>query len=62
VGDREAKTALEFFDFNPAKRKRLRRLDEPWSYSMAMSPQQDVISYSIVDHAGSNLMLVEGMR
>jgi Tol biopolymer transport system component/DNA-binding winged helix-turn-helix (wHTH) protein len=62
VGDRETKTALEFFDFNTAKQKRLRGLDEPWFYGMAMSPQQDVICYSIVDHTGSNLMLVDGMN
>src|SRR3954453_1894131 len=35
-------------------------LDKPWFYGMAISPHQDVICYSIMDHAGSNLMLVEG--
>ena len=62
VGDRETKTALEFFDFKTARRKRLRGLDKPWSYGMAMSPQQDVICYSITDQAGSNLMLVDGAK
>jgi Tol biopolymer transport system component/DNA-binding winged helix-turn-helix (wHTH) protein len=62
VGDRETKTALEFFDFKAAKRKHLRGLDKPWFYGMAISPHQDVICYSMMDQAGSNLMLVEGMR
>ena len=62
VGERETKTALEFFDFKTARRKRLRGLDQSWYYGMAMSPRHDVICYSITDQAGSNLMLVDGMR
>jgi Tol biopolymer transport system component/DNA-binding winged helix-turn-helix (wHTH) protein len=62
VGVREAETALEFYEFKTGKRKGLRAVGKPWFYGMAMSPQQNSICYSIVDHAGSNLMLVDGMK
>jgi hypothetical protein len=62
VGVREAETALEFYEFKTGKRQGLRAVGKPWFYGMAMSPQQNSICYSIVDHAGSNLMLVDGMK
>jgi Tol biopolymer transport system component/DNA-binding winged helix-turn-helix (wHTH) protein len=62
IGDRERDTALEFYELNTGKIKRLQEVGKLWFYGMAMSPQQGSICYSIVDQAGSNLMLVDEMR
>lgn len=62
VGDRETDTALELYELRTGKTKRLRALGKPWFYGMAISPQQDSICYSILDQAGSNLMVVDGME
>jgi hypothetical protein len=62
VGDRETETALEFYEFKTGKRKQLRAVGKTWFYGMAISPRQDSICYSIVDQAGSSLMVVDGMK
>jgi hypothetical protein len=58
-GDR---TSIDFFDFASGKTMTLRRLDKPWWYGAALSPDQRSVLYSVVDNAGSNLMLVENFR
>ena len=40
----------------------LHRLDKGWWYGAALSPDQRSVLYSVVDNAGSNLMLVENFR
>jgi Tol biopolymer transport system component/DNA-binding winged helix-turn-helix (wHTH) protein len=58
-GDR---TSVDFFDFASGKTMTLHRLDKPWWYGAALSPDQRSVLYSVVDNAGSNLMLVENFR
>jgi Tol biopolymer transport system component/DNA-binding winged helix-turn-helix (wHTH) protein len=56
------RTSIDFFDFVTGKSVTLLRLDKPWWYGMALSPDQRSVLYSVVDNAGSNLMLVENFR
>jgi Tol biopolymer transport system component/DNA-binding winged helix-turn-helix (wHTH) protein len=56
------RTSIDFYSFATAKTTSLLRLDKPWWYGMAISPDQRAILYSVVDHAGSDLMLLDGYR
>lgn len=51
--------SIDFFEFKTGKRSTLLRLDKFWWYGMALSPDQQSVLYSVIDSAGSNLMLVE---
>ncbi len=59
VGDSQEKTSIDFFDFKTRKRTTLVRLGKLWRYGMALSPDQKSSAHSVVDNAGSNLMLVD---
>ena len=54
--------SIDFFDFATGKTKSLMRIQKPWSYGMAISPDQQSLLFSVVDTAGSNLMFVENFR
>jgi Tol biopolymer transport system component len=56
------KTSIDFFDFVTGKVQSIVALGKPWGYGMAISPDERSILFSMVDHAGSNLMLVENFR
>ena len=59
VGDAQNKTSIDYFEFKTGKRSTLLKLDKFWWYGMALSPDQQSLLYSVVDSAGSNLMLVD---
>jgi Tol biopolymer transport system component len=59
VGDAPHKTSIDFFEFETEKRTTLLTLGKQWSAGMALSIDQQSLLYSVVDSAGSNLMLVD---
>jgi len=54
-----AAVSIDFFDFVTRKTTRLLRLEKTWWYGIALSRDERWLLYSVVDHAGSDLMLVE---
>ena len=54
--------SLDFFEFATRKTATILKLDKPWWYGMAVSPNQRELLFSTVDQAGSDLMLVETFR
>lgn len=62
VSDAPDKTSIDFFEFATGRRTRLVELGKPWWYGMALSPEGTSLLFSLVDSAGSNLMLVEDFR
>ena len=62
VGDTGDKPSVDFFDFATGKRSTLVRLDKPFWFGMALSPDGKSLLFSLVNSAGSNLMLVETFR
>ena len=61
VGDARHKTSIDVFEFATGSRQSIVDLQRPWWYGMALSPDGKLL-FSLVDSAGSNLMLVEGFR
>jgi hypothetical protein len=55
-------TSIDFFEFATSRRTRVVELGKPWSYGMALSPDGTSLLFSLVNSAGSNLMLVENFR
>jgi Tol biopolymer transport system component/DNA-binding winged helix-turn-helix (wHTH) protein len=62
VGDAPNKTSIDFFEYATGKRTTLLNLGKPYWWGMALSPDQKSLLYSVVDSAGSNLMLVDHFR
>lgn len=58
-GDTGDKPSVDFFDLATGKRSTLVRLDKPFWFGMALAPGERSLLLSIVDSAGSNLMLVD---
>jgi Tol biopolymer transport system component len=61
-GDAPSKTSIDFFEYATGKRTTLLNLGKPYWWGMALSPDQKSLLYSLVDSAGSNLMLVDNFR
>ena len=61
VGDAPDKTSIDLFEFATGERTRIVDLEKPWWYGMALSPDGKLL-FSLVNSAGSNLMLVENFR
>ena len=59
VGDTGDKTSVDFFDFATGKRSTLVGLDKPFWFGMTLSPDERSLVFSLVDSAGSNVMLVD---
>jgi Tol biopolymer transport system component len=59
VGDTGDKPSVDFFDFATGKRSTLVRLDKPFWFGVTLSPDERSLVFSLVDSAGSNLMLVD---
>jgi Tol biopolymer transport system component/DNA-binding winged helix-turn-helix (wHTH) protein len=62
AGDAPNKTSIDFFEYASGKRTTLLNLGKPYWWGMALSPDQKSLLYSVVDSAGSNLMLVDNFR
>ena len=58
-GDTGDKPSVDFFDFATGKRSTLVRLDKPFWFGMTLSPDERSLVFSLVDSAGSNVMLVD---
>jgi hypothetical protein len=61
-GDTPYKTSIDFFEFATGKRSTLLNVGKQWFVGMALSPDQKSLLYSVIDNAGSNLMLVDNFR
>ena len=61
VGDARHKTSIDFFEFATGSRRTVVDLGKPWWYGMALSPDGKLL-FSLVNSAGSNLMLVDNFR
>jgi Tol biopolymer transport system component len=59
VGDAPHKTSIDFFDYTTEKRTTLLALGKQYWWGTALSPDQRSLLYSVIDTAGSNLMLVD---
>jgi Tol biopolymer transport system component len=62
VGGTPDKTSIDFFDFGTRKRTTLLEVGKQHWYGMALSPDHKSLLYSVIDNAGSNLMLVDKFR
>jgi len=62
LGDAPKETSIDFFEFATGRRKTFLKLGKEHWWGMALSPDQRSLLYSVVDSAGSNLMLVEKFR
>jgi Tol biopolymer transport system component/DNA-binding winged helix-turn-helix (wHTH) protein len=51
--------AIEFFDFATGRRRVLVTLNKEWYYGVALSPDHRQFLFSVLDHAGSNLMFAD---
>jgi Tol biopolymer transport system component len=58
-GDRPRTSTIDFFEFKTGKRTTLVKLNKPSWIGVALSQDQQYLLYSMVDSAGSNLMLVD---
>jgi Tol biopolymer transport system component/DNA-binding winged helix-turn-helix (wHTH) protein len=54
--------ALEFYEFSTSRRTLVVALDRPFTFGLALSPDQRSLLHGLVDHVSSNLMLVENLR
>jgi Tol biopolymer transport system component len=62
VGNRRNETSLDFYDYASGKRSKLVTVGKPFWWGMALAPDEKSLLYSVVDNAGSNLMLVDNFR
>jgi len=58
-GGERHQTTLDLFDFASGKRSTLAGVGKPFWWGMALSPDEKSLLFSVVDSAGSNLMLVD---
>jgi Tol biopolymer transport system component len=61
-GDKPRSTSIDFFEFATGKRSSLLQVGKPYFVGMALSPDERSLLDSVIDNAGSNLMLVDGFR
>ena len=62
VGDAPEKTSIDFFEFATGRRTRIVDLRKRFWFGMALSPDGKSLLFSLVNSAGSNLMLAENFR
>ncbi len=62
LGDTAQKTSIDFFEFATGRRTTVLNVGKEWWFGMALSPDQKSLLYSVIDNAGSNLMLVDKIR
>ena len=61
VGDASHKTSIDFFEFSTGRRTTLATIGKPWWFGVALSRDKQSLLYSVIESAGSNLMLVDRM-
>jgi hypothetical protein len=62
LDDTRSKASIDFLDVRTRQRATLVRLDKPFWYGMTLSPDERSLVFSMVDSAGSNLMVVDKFR
>ena len=62
VRDAPEKTSIDFLEFATGTRTRIVDLRKPFWFGMALSPDGKSLLFSLVNGAGSNLMIVENFR
>jgi len=55
-------STIDFYDFSSGRRTSILKLEKPFFWGMALSPDESSLLYSVADHVSSNLMLVNGVR
>lgn len=61
-GGPDGRAAIEFLDFQTGRRRVVSGLEKPFTYGIAVSPDQRSLVHGLMDNATSNLMLVENFR
>jgi hypothetical protein len=62
LGNAPYKTSIDFLEYATGKRTTLINLGKQYWNGMALSPDHKSLLYSVIDSAGSNLMLVDNFR
>jgi Tol biopolymer transport system component/DNA-binding winged helix-turn-helix (wHTH) protein len=62
AGDTPYKNSIDFFEYATGKRTTLLNLGKHYWFGIALSPDRKSLLYSVIDSAGSNLMLVDNFR
>ena len=62
LDETRSKASIDFLDIKTGQRATLVRLDKPFWYGMTLSPDERSLVFSMVDSAGSNLMVVDKFR
>jgi Tol biopolymer transport system component len=62
VGHSPEQTSIDFVESGTGARTKIVNLGKIAWWGAALSPDQQTLLYSMVDSAGSNLMLVDGFR
>jgi len=59
LNDTSNKASVDFLDFRTRQRSMLAHLDKPFWFGVTVSPDERSLVFSVVESAGSNLMLVD---
>jgi dipeptidyl aminopeptidase/acylaminoacyl peptidase len=62
AGDAVHASSIDFLEYSTGKQRTLAVLGKPWWFGVALSRDNKQLLYSIVDRAGSNLMLADYLR
>jgi eukaryotic-like serine/threonine-protein kinase len=62
LDDTRSKASIDFLDLKTRQRATLVRLDKPSWFGMTLSSDEQSLVFSMVDSAGSNLMVVDKFR
>jgi Tol biopolymer transport system component/DNA-binding winged helix-turn-helix (wHTH) protein len=61
-GDALQEPSIEFFEYSTGRRTTLATLGKPWWFGVALSRGKQQLLYSVIDRAGSNLMLADKLQ
>ena len=62
VRDAARETSIDFFEFATVRRTTVFNIGKEYWRGMALAPDQRSLLFSVIDSAGSNLMLVDTLR
>jgi hypothetical protein len=55
-------STIDFYEFASGRRTSILKVEKPFSWGIALSPDESSLLYSVADHVSSNLMMVNGVR
>ena len=62
IGDARHEASIEFLEYRTGRQTTLAALGKPWWFGVALSRDQQQLLYSVIDRAGSNLMLADKLK